>query len=298
MARKGPADAPPGESLARYIDESCFAVPDYVDVESAWIEHAPFASWLVANTRPASIVELGTHGGYSYFVFCRAVTSGGLPTRCYAVDHWMGDDHAGLYGNEVYERVRAHNDEHYSSFSRLIRATFDDARREVEDGTVDLLHIDGRHGYEDVKVDFETWLPKLSERGVVLFHDTKVVERGFGVYRLMAELREAYPMFEFDHGHGLGVVAVGSSAPQVVLDLCAAESVPALAGQIRSAYSRLGLALSAPLQLQQAADAARALEASFDEEKRAIQASTSWRITAPLRLVSRLVRRTARTTTA
>ena len=49
-----------------------------------------------------------------------------------------------------------------------VRCTFAEALQHFPDGSVDLLHIDGRHFYEDVKEDYESWLPKLSDRAVVL----------------------------------------------------------------------------------------------------------------------------------
>jgi hypothetical protein len=154
-------------------------------------------------------VELGTHYGASYFAFCQAVQHLALDARCYAVDTWKGDQHAGFYGEEVYQAVRVHNDEMYSRFSSLIRSTFDDASQYFSDGSIDLLHIDGLHTLEAVQHDFDTWHPKMSKRGVMLLHDTNVRERGFGVSLLLQKLRKNYPVFEFDHGHGLAVVAVG-----------------------------------------------------------------------------------------
>ncbi|MCV5768161.1 class I SAM-dependent methyltransferase, partial [Escherichia coli] len=82
-------------------------------------EHIPFAFWLVDTLRPRNIVELGTHYGSSYFSFCQAVSKLDLETCCFAVDTWGGDEHAGLYGEEVYRQVSEYNQQHYSGFSTL-----------------------------------------------------------------------------------------------------------------------------------------------------------------------------------
>ena len=181
----------------------------------AWQEHIPFAMTLMHLTKPQVLVELGVHKGDSYLAFCQAIASNPErgDSKCYGVDTWQGDPHAGYYGDDVLTELRRFHDAHYSSFSRLIQGTFDDAARGFAEGSIDLLHIDGTHTYDAVKCDWETWLPKLSPRAIVLFHDTNVHEMDFGVWKLWAELAAAYPHFEFKHGHGLGVLAVGPDIP-------------------------------------------------------------------------------------
>lgn len=192
----------------RFLDIT-IGQPAFFDPQSAWLRHGPFAMWLVGALQPRRIVELGTHNGYSYFAFCQAVQEHRLSTTCIAVDTWQGDEHAGFYGNEVYDSVAQHNAP-YANFSTLLRKTFDAALDDVEDGSVDLLHVDGRHFYDDVKSDFESWIPKLSSRAVVLFHDTEVRERGFGVWKYWAEISGNRPALNFPHQHGLGVLFWGA----------------------------------------------------------------------------------------
>ena len=228
-----------------HLDIISFSTPDRV-VESAWLAHAPFAFWLIAALRPGTLVELGTYRGFSYLTFCQAVAKLGLPTRCTAVDNWEGDAHSGRYGPGVLADLRRAHDASYSDFSTLIQSSFDDAVGRFADGSIDLLHIDGSHRYEDVRHDFELWRPKLSLRAVVLLHDTQ--EHEFGVPRLWSELKSRFPAFEFMHGHGLGVLSVGHDVPPKVGRLLAASG--AVAEQIRGIYGRLGAAIENGVNLE------------------------------------------------
>ena len=187
--------------------------------QSAWLGHIPFASWLLDALRPASVVELGTHRGASFLAFCQAVEEQGLSCRVFAVDSWEGDDHAGYYGDQVYLELRDYQQRHYAGISEMMRMRFNQAVEYFEDGSVDLLHIDGLHTYDAAREDFESWLPKLSSKGVVLFHDICVREREFGVWRLWDELQSRYPSFSFPHTHGLGVLLVGTDRCQDLLQL-------------------------------------------------------------------------------
>ncbi|MCP3138246.1 class I SAM-dependent methyltransferase [Pyxidicoccus xibeiensis] len=252
----------------------CLSTPRRLLASSAWVEHVPFGMFIIDLVRPRVLVELGAHSGVSYCAFCQAVSELKLDTRCHAVDTWTGDVHAGAYGPEVLADLRAHHDPRYGGFSRLMQMTFVEALSSFEDGSIDLLHIDGCHEYEQVKADFEQWLPKLSRTGVILFHDTQVRERNFGVWRLWEELRGRYPSFEFEHGHGLGVLAVGAEPPEGVRAM--AELSVEDAARFRSLFAELGSRMSlrvrcelldaevARLERERVAVATRHAEASRD----------------------------------
>ena len=188
--------------------------PEILNRPDSWVGHLPFSAWLMKTLSPTVFVELGTHSGNSYFSFCQAVVENNLATVCYAVDTWQGDEHAGFYAADVFAQVSQDNAAKYAAFSRLLRMTFDEATGYFAEGSVDLLHIDGFHSYEAVAHDFTTWLPKLAPGAVVLFHDTNVRERDFGVWQFWRELQARYPNnLEFFHSHGLGVLQL-NDAPE------------------------------------------------------------------------------------
>lgn len=256
----------PDRPMDPFALRAMFVPPAYL-AESAWLEHIPFAFWLIEAQRPKTLVELGVHNGASYFAFCQAIARLGLDARCFAVDAWKGDIHAGFYGEEVFDWVNAYNDGQYSAFSRLVRSTFEEAAAHFSDGSIDLLHIDGLHTLEAVRSDFENWLPKLSERAVVALHDTNVRERGFGVFKFFEEIRGAYPTFEFIHGHGLGIVGVGPRQDARVTRLFEIQRDPAQRRSVCEAFARLGRACAETFEAQRVKESLRALQRSLGERE-------------------------------
>jgi hypothetical protein len=193
-------------------------LPEWITPSSAWVEHEPMVPVLVKLLQPRTFVELGTFGGDSYMMFCQSVAHLGLNTKCTAVDTWAGDEHTGAYGPELYNRLQPVHDAKYGQFSRLLRTDFDTASREFAEKSVDLLHIDGYHTYEAVKHDYETWLPKMSDRGVILFHDTMVREKDYGVWKLWEEVSRGKPFINVPYGFGLGILPVGRGVPTRFMD--------------------------------------------------------------------------------
>lgn len=226
-----------------------YTVPLRLVEPPSWAEHIPFAFWLADCLRPRVFVELGVHTGNSYCAFAQATDMLGLETRAFGVDHWEGDIHAGHYSNVVFDELRGYHDPLYARFSTLLRMGFDDAVSQFPDGSIDLLHIDGLHTYEAVAHDFETWRPKLSSRGVVLFHDTNVRHDDFGVWQFWLEVSQGRDAFEFLHGHGLGVLSVGTEPLNGELaTLFAAANDDAEKARVQRHFSRLGSAFSAKIR--------------------------------------------------
>ncbi len=235
----GPLDA---AALAQLVSHPAVLLePDRLVWPPSWIEHIPFAFWLMDVLRPRVFVELGTHSGNSYAAFAQAVQQLGLTSAGYAVDTWKGDPHAGFYDESVFTEWRDYHDRRYSSFSRLVRSTFDEAVGYFANGSVDLLNIDGYHTTEAVNHDFHTWLPKMSARGVVLLHDINVRERGFGAWEVWERLRATHPSFSFLHGHGLGVLAVGAEVPAQLAWLAGLDATqPSSIARVREVFARAG----------------------------------------------------------
>ncbi len=235
-----PRDAP----TAFWLTPMSYWSPVHLPV-SAWYTHTSFAAWLMDALRPTRVVELGTHFGCSCFAFAEAAKRLGHGCAISAIDTWEGDDHAGFYGAEVFDYVAEVARTDYPASVGLVRATFEEARAQFPDGSVDLLHIDGRHAYEDVVADYEIWR-------------SSVRDGGSSSSTTSASARTA---------SGSGGSGRRSPNPAEVASLC--DDVAGLTGDIAERDRSL-------------ADRA----AHIDQ----IHASTSWRITAPVRWVGRLRR--------
>ncbi len=185
----------------------------------AWVEHIPFAFYLMEKLQPARFIELGVHTGNSYLAFCQGVDVFHLNTKCTGVDTFKGDDHASHYSENILNELSAYHDPLYGHFSNLMQCTFDEAWTETPDASVDLLHIDGYHTLDAVEHDFSKWLPKMNSSGVILLHDINVWRDKFGVWRLWQDIKDRFPSLEFSFSHGLGIVAVGETIPTALTPL-------------------------------------------------------------------------------
>jgi lipopolysaccharide biosynthesis protein len=246
------ADLPIAEDLSETIQRlklgnEVFLPPDRLVQFEHWAGHIPFAFWLMRALRPRALVELGVHRGNSYCAFCQAISTFRIDARAFGIDTWGGDVHMGPEEGLLAD-LRAHHDPRYAAFSTLLEMTFDQARSRFADGSIDLLHIDGAHTYEAVRHDFEAWLPALSDRSVVLFHDIEVRRDLFGVWRFWEEVSARFPAFAFRHSHGLGVLATGRNLPPAVAALFDHVQEMPFADQVRRIFASCGRSLTLQLQ--------------------------------------------------
>lgn len=205
------------ERLISFIEPA--GTPIKTLTPTAWGGHIPFMFCLMNLMQPRTYVELGTHYGASFFAVCQAIEVYKIDCFPVAIDLWVGDEHAGYYQEDVYSTFKWIHENRYGGVGSELRKDFSEAAKDFEAKSIDLVHIDGLHTYEAVKNDYETWLPKVVDNGVLLFHDTVVRERGFGVWKLWDEIKDKHTSFNFTHTHGLGIVALGRADTNPVVAL-------------------------------------------------------------------------------
>lgn len=271
--------------------------PSRFSPSDTWAGHLHFGAWLIKTCKPALFVELGTLAGDSYFVFCQAVRESCLATRAYAVGGWFREGHGGFFDRAGFEELNNYNQEHYGSFSKVIRATLDEAKDHFADRSIDLLHICSMHSYETVQHHFGKWLPKLTEAAVVVFHGTNGQGVNLGVRRFWLELCDRYPLHvEFLHSDGLGMVqlARGKGANRLEWLENASPDRHLISGYFTALGESTAQKLVLEQNLLQRDEVGAALEltlsayeeqiAGFDQALSNIKGSWSWKVTALLRV--------------
>jgi predicted O-methyltransferase YrrM len=108
------------------------------------------------------IVEIGSWKGKSTICLGRG-SRAGKGVRIFAVD-----PHADYRHGEFKENIEragiADLVTPVKGFSQQVVADFEEP--------IELLFVDGSHEEDDVREDFNTWVPKVVDGGVVAFHDT------------------------------------------------------------------------------------------------------------------------------
>jgi predicted O-methyltransferase YrrM len=166
---------------------------------------------LVEELRPSTVVEIGTDEGGTLFLWTWVAAPDALLV---AVDMRP----LGLLGRlSAYALVRR-GLARARQRVRLVmpvdsqsEQTVDRVSRLLAGRPIDFLFIDGDHGYEGVKRDFELWSPLVRSGGLVALHDVDP-DQPHGVPRLWSELRERFATEEriatSGPRYGIGVIRV------------------------------------------------------------------------------------------
>jgi len=126
---------------------------------------------IVTELKPRVVLEIGTAGGGTLFLFTRAADP---EAKIISID-LPGGPFGGGYPEWKIPL--------YKSFSKgkqkiyLIRRdshnpqTLEEVKKILSGEKVDFLFIDGDHSYEGVKRDFEMYSPLVRKGGIIAFHD-------------------------------------------------------------------------------------------------------------------------------
>ena len=118
--------------------------------------------------------EIGVSGGHTYrhiLDTCKKLK------EWHGVDIWEPSEGYEVRPNGVewdhegnYKKV-VKIAEQYKDKAFIHRMTSEEASKEVEDESIDIVFIDADHSYEGVKNDIIYWAPKVKSGGVICGHD-------------------------------------------------------------------------------------------------------------------------------
>jgi len=143
---------------------------------------ANLCKWANEKGATGKAVEIGAYSGEGTLVIARYFK------EVLAVDPWLN-------GYDIKDRASQQTPMKFV-FAKFLENTKElgnvnysqnkslDALESVEDGSLDLVYVDGDHRYEAVLADFKGWLPKLRAGGVMAGHDWSMAD----VKKALAEM--------------------------------------------------------------------------------------------------------------
>lgn len=135
--------------------------------------------------------EIGVADGRYSLVLCQAIP--GLSLLC--VDPWAkypGNPRGGPQEqhDQNFALAQTRLTPYDVTFARALSVT---AARNISDGSLDFVYIDGNHERAYVAADLEAWSPKVRTGGIVAGHDFyHFVKRPAGVVEAVADFTERH----------------------------------------------------------------------------------------------------------
>ena len=107
------------------------------------------------------LVEIGSHLGESSTIFLAYEQI----EKMYCVDPWNQ--------NPIYEQTFDTRLKPFIESKKCIKLKqfSEEASEKFSNNSIDMVYIDGNHDYEDVKLDIDTWYPKIINGGIPSGHD-------------------------------------------------------------------------------------------------------------------------------
>jgi len=168
----------------------------------------------VRDIRPQVIVELGTRGGGTLFIWSQCSES----LRLLVSVDLPGGIHGGGYTTQRAKLYRAFAANRPDCRLELLRldsqkeSTFTHLKDLLDGKPIDFLFIDADHRYEGVKRDFELYSPLVRSGGLIAFHDIRpnTQDANTQVHRFWDEIKTCgFPAEEVVHEPYRGYFGIG-----------------------------------------------------------------------------------------
>lgn len=128
-------------------------------------------------------VEIGAWMGQSTCCMGELIKNSNKEIKFYSIDTWEGSvEHSDIIKDLHNKNTSLYNEYKnniescgISDYVIPIQATSLDAVNKFEDESIDFLHIDASHDYENVLADIRAWYPKVKPGGIISGDDYEPV---------------------------------------------------------------------------------------------------------------------------
>ncbi|MBB4148587.1 class I SAM-dependent methyltransferase [Sphingobium scionense] len=218
--------------------------------------HLPFLFWLIEDSRPVRIVQIGLAEPVRFLSLCQAVDKLGLEALCMGI---VGEGQSWA-GKPAEQQATLYGDFSFVTTEDVARAT-----RHAHEQQVDLLVVDMSLTDELMAAVRTHWAPLLSDRAIIVIHDPENNSAGVEARQYFDGLVQDRPSIAFSQsGPGLQIILHGRSQSERLLKL--ANLKLGMPGYLlaRQVFSRLGQGLENAQTARRADDSVKRAKKAAD----------------------------------